>query len=130
MQAAAQVLVEQIKILARPPTNARSFMVLDVYGRGTVAPSGEAFKQTIFSALHDLHIGENTGLPRLNVAYVDFSVIWNGVLGSNPGFAAFGYTSTDACTTCTEELGCTTVGECDDPEHYFYWIPGYVSFLI
>jgi len=127
MQAAAQVLIEQIKILAGPPTNGRAFMVLDVYGRGTVAPSGEAFKQTIFSALNDLHIGENTGLPSLDVAYVDFSVIWDGVLGPNPGFAAFGYTSTDACTTCTEELGCTTVGECDDPAHYFYWIPGHPS---
>jgi hypothetical protein len=42
--------------------------------------------------------------------------IWSGVLGSNPGYKAFGYTSTGACDAM-----------CDDPEHYFCWIPGYVN---
>lgn len=121
MQAAAHALIEQIGILSSPPTNARSFMVADVYGRGTVTPSGEAFKQTIFSALHDFHRGINS--PKLNVAYVDFARIWNGVLGPDPGYAAFGYSSPDACTICTAE-GCTTIGMCSDPDHYFYWIPG------
>jgi len=97
-------------------------MVLDVYGRGVHTPSGEAFKQTIYSALHDFHKRD-----KLNVAFVEFSRIWDGVLGPIPGYEAFGYSSTDACTTCTEELGCTTVGMCSDPLHYFYWIPGHPS---
>ncbi|TFK31527.1 hypothetical protein BDQ12DRAFT_748237 [Crucibulum laeve] len=125
MQAAADTLINQIKVLSSPPTNARSFMVLDDYGRGSKAPSGEAFKQTIFNALHQFHKGINS--PKLDFAYIDFSTIWNGVLGPVPGYSAFGYTSTDACTTCTETLGCTTVGMCADPEHYFYWIPGHPS---
>ncbi|KAF8153400.1 carbohydrate esterase family 16 protein [Crassisporium funariophilum] len=130
MQAAANTLINQISILASPPTNARNFMVLDVYGRGTTAPSGEMFKQTIFSALHNFHSGlpnNNSTVPRLNVAYIDFATLWNGVLSTQPGFEAFGYTSTDACTTCTAELGCTTIGMCSDPEHFFYWIPGHPS---
>ncbi|KAF9461881.1 carbohydrate esterase family 16 protein [Collybia nuda] len=129
MQAAAETLLEQIRTLASPPTNARNFMVLDVYGRGTVAPSGEAFKQTVFNGLRDFHVQANTSIPipKLNFAYVDFATIWEGVLGPKPGFAAFGYTSTDSCTLCTPENGCSTIGMCDDPEHYFYWIPGHPS---
>lgn len=126
MQAAAQVLLEQIKILSSPPTNARNFMVLDVYGRGTTAPSGEAFKQTIYSGLSDFHTTTNS--TKLNVSYVDFATIWDGVLGPDPGFAAFGYKSTDACTACTS--GCSsTTGWCLDPDHYFYWISGCVKNL-
>jgi hypothetical protein len=126
MQAAAQVLLAQVKILSSPPTNARNFLVLDVYGRGTTAPIGEAFKQTIFSGLHDFNLRKNS-TAKINVSYVDFSTLWNGVLGPKPGFAAFGYTSTDSCTQCTVEHGCSTIPMCDDPEHFFYWIPGYVS---
>ncbi|KAF9444267.1 carbohydrate esterase family 16 protein [Macrolepiota fuliginosa MF-IS2] len=129
---AAQVLLDQIEILASPPTNARNFMVLDVYGRGTTAPSGEAFKQSIFTGLSRFHedgvqVGDASGAVKLNVSYINFANIWNGVLGSSPGFEAFGYTSTDSCTQCTADLGCTTIGMCDDPDHYFYWIPGHPS---
>lgn len=121
MPAAAQALLNQIELLASPPTNARSFLVLDDYGRGITAPSGEAYKQTVFSGLNELHTRTNG--TRLDVSYVDFYTIWNGVLGTDPGFAAFGYVSTDSCTQCTDD-GCSTIGECSDPEHYFYWIPG------
>lgn len=126
MQAAADALLKQMQKLASPPTNARNFMVLDVYGRGIKAPSGEAFKQTVFNGLHEFHTPANLTIPKLNVAYVDFATLWAGVLGQNPGFAAFGYTSTDSCTKCTPENGCSTIGMCDDPEHFFYWIPGLV----
>lgn len=128
MQAAAQALLHQIEIISSPPTNGRSFMVLDIYGRGETAPSGEAFKQTIFNGLHDLHTRTNG--TQLDVSYVNFPTIWNGVLGPDPGFAAFGYVSTDSCTICNDENGCSTIGSCDDPEHYFYWIPGYVSMFL
>ncbi|KAI0314311.1 hypothetical protein OF83DRAFT_1064051 [Amylostereum chailletii] len=118
---AAQDLLNQIKILASPPTNGRSFLVTDVYGRGTHTPTGEAWKQDVFSGLSALHLG--TDVPaRLNVAYGDFSHIWDGVLDGPPGYEAFGYTSTDSCVQ-----GGTIDPECDDPEHYFYWIPGHPS---
>ncbi|KAI0708321.1 hypothetical protein C8Q76DRAFT_627053 [Earliella scabrosa] len=135
LQAAAQVILSQIRTLASPPTNARSFLVTDVYGRGTHTPAGDAFVQTVFSGLHDLHLGTNsTGQgeaegegPKLDVAFVQFSRIWDGVLGEDPGFEAFGYVSTDACiVNCSVEL-CTTEGMCEDPEHFFYYIPGHPS---
>lgn len=130
---AAHVLLDQIKILASPPTNARKFMVLDVYGRGITIPSGEAFKQIIYSGLSSFRvngiqiINDNKHEQRnviLDISYINFANIWEGVLGPNPGFEKFGYVSEEACTKCTAELGCTTIGMCDDPEHYFYWIPG------
>ncbi|KAG6888312.1 hypothetical protein C0995_009249 [Termitomyces sp. Mi166 len=125
MQAAAQALLGQIELLASPPTNAQNFMVLDVYGRGVHTPSGEAFKQTVYNGLRDLHTRQNGS--QLNVSYINFSTIWDGVLGPDPGYAAFGYVSTDSCTQCTDENGCSTIGMCKDPEHYFYWIPGHPS---
>ncbi|KAI0767759.1 hypothetical protein C8Q74DRAFT_1282217 [Fomes fomentarius] len=135
LQVAAQVILSQIRILADSPTSARSFLVSDVYGRGTHTAAGDAFVQTIFSGLHDLHLGINsTGHgeaegegPKLNVAFAELARIWDGVLGTDPGFEAFGYVSTDACITdCSIQL-CSTDGMCDDPDHFFYYIPGHPS---
>ncbi|KAL1691942.1 hypothetical protein GGG16DRAFT_102132 [Schizophyllum commune] len=120
MQEAANVLLNQLHILASAPTSARNFLVADVYGRGVHTASGEAFKQTIYDGLAAMH-GENG----TSVAYVDFSAIWDGVLGSDPGYAAFGYTSTDACTECTTD--CDQYGWCKDWAHWFYWIGGHPS---
>jgi len=105
--------------------------VLDDYGRGTTAPQGERFKQTIFNGLNQFHLGfdptsnssAKVEIELLNVAYVDFFTLWNGVLGSDPGYQVFGYTNTGWCVNCTWE-GCSTNGMCDDPEAYFEWIPG------
>ncbi|KAI0318727.1 carbohydrate esterase family 16 protein [Amylostereum chailletii] len=117
-EAAAEIL-EQIQILSSPPTNGRSFLVTDVYGRGTIAATGEAFKQQIFDGLGTLR--KDTGL---NVAFVNFEELWDGVLGPTPGFAAFGYASDGYCV----ELNATTTdGACDDPEHTFYWLHGHPS---
>ena len=115
----AQYLLNQIRILASPPTNARNILVTDVYGRGTHTPSGEAWKQSIFDGLSAFNSGTN-GTPPLNVAFGDFSRIWDGVLGTVPGYAAFGYTSSGSCLPFTN----TTEGECDDPKHTFYWLHG------
>jgi len=71
---------------------------------------------SIFDGLNDLH----TGTPSLNVAFADFARIWDGVLGDDPGYKAFGYTNSSSCLTGDQG----TVGECDDPKHYFYWIVG------
>jgi hypothetical protein len=120
MQEAAHSLINQIELLASPPTNARSFLILDVYGRGKTVDYCEAYKQTVFDELHRLHT--RTDGPQLAVSYVDFATIWNGVLGSDPGYAAFGFVSKDWCTHC-DDNGCTSTGACSDPDHYFYWIP-------
>jgi len=121
MVEAAQQLLGQIKILASAPTNGRSFLVTDVYGRGTHTPPGEAWKQTIFDGLSAFHKGTDVAAP-LNVAFVDFDTIWDSVLGPNPpGYKAYGYTSTDFC------VGSSTDDECSDPEHYFYWIQDHPS---
>ncbi|THH17063.1 hypothetical protein EW146_g3674 [Bondarzewia mesenterica] len=116
----AQDLLNQIRILASPPTNARNFLVTDVYGRGTHTASGEAWKQSIFDGLSAFHAGSHA-TPRLNVAFGDFSRIWDGVLGAD--YAAFGYTSSDSCLPFTN----TTEGMCDDPKHTFYWLHGHPS---
>ncbi|KAI8996637.1 hypothetical protein BD414DRAFT_409262 [Trametes punicea] len=145
LQAAAQVILSQIRTLASPPTNARSFLVTDVYGRGTHTPEGDAMVQTIFSGLADLRANftlpdsspasasasasvpaQDDG-PRLNFAFAEFARIWDGVLGPDPGYAAFGYVSTDACIVDCSIEACTTDGMCDDPDHYFYYIPGHPS---
>jgi len=76
---------------------------------------------SIFNGLNGLH----TGTPSLNVAFANFARIWDGVLGSNPGYKAFGYTNSSSCLTGDQG----TVGECDDPKHYFYWIEGWVHVL-
>ncbi|KAJ8473056.1 hypothetical protein ONZ51_g8100 [Trametes cubensis] len=85
--------------------------------------------QTIFSGLAALRANASaiTGGPPLNFAFAEFSRIWDGVLGTDPGYAAFGYVSTDACIVDCTIQECTTNGMCDDPDHYFYYIPGHPS---
>ncbi|KAG9307917.1 carbohydrate esterase family 16 protein [Chiua virens] len=92
---AAQDLLAQMKLLSQPPTNARNFLVTDVYGLGTQDTWGEAWLQAIFDGLIAFRVQD----PPLNVAFVNFAAIWNGVLGPDPGHRAFGY----------------------DPDHHFYW---------
>ena len=45
---AAQVIIDQIKILSSAPTNGRNFLVTDVYGRGVHTPAGDAYVQRFF----------------------------------------------------------------------------------
>lgn len=111
---AAQNIIYNILVLSSSPTFARNILVVDNYGRGKKTPAGESFKQQVFSGLQAVR---SMGL---NVAFVDFANIWNGVLGFSPGFKAFGYTNPGACAVNSE----TTVGACSDPDHSFYWIPG------
>lgn len=119
LPAAAQVVLDQINLLAGPPTNARSFLVTDSYGRGSHEAAGDAFKKKIFNGLAELHYGP----PFLQIGYVDFGYIWDGVLNTAPGYAAFGYNSPGACTRNSSSLA----GVCEDPDHRFYWIPGHPS---
>lgn len=116
MPQAAQVILDKITTLAASPTNGQYFLVADAYGRGTTAASGEAFKQKVFAGLAAMRKANPT---KFNYAYVDYKYIWNGVLGSSPGYKAFGYASTGSCTVNSS----TTVGACSDPAHTLYWIP-------
>ncbi|KAF8761376.1 hypothetical protein RHS01_00074 [Rhizoctonia solani] len=116
LPAAAQAVLDQIKRLSAPPTNARSFLVTDSYGRGKREPVGEAYKKNIFNGLAKLHYD----LPLLQIGYADFGYIWDAVLNTSPGYAAFGYNSPGACALNSS----TIIGACDDPDHTFYWIPG------
>lgn len=116
MPKAAETIIEQITLLTNAPTNARSFLVLDDYGRGSESAAGDAFKQQYYTGLYSL----SQTIPGFKVAFVDFKTIWDGVLGSDPGYKAFGYTSDGACTLNSS----TTIGACSDPDHTFYWIPG------
>ncbi|KAJ3784559.1 hypothetical protein GGU10DRAFT_357546 [Lentinula aff. detonsa] len=81
MPEAAETILNEIQTLSSPPTNGKSFLVVDVYGRGNTSAWGEAYKQQVFDGLKALHEGS----ANLNVAYVDMAAIWDGVLGPNPG---------------------------------------------
>jgi len=82
MPEAAQVVLDQMAILAGPPTNATSFLVTDCYGYGTRADRGEAYKQKIFDGLRQMRKDSH----HIRYAFVDFENIWDGVLGPTPGY--------------------------------------------
>ncbi|KAG1728810.1 hypothetical protein EDB19DRAFT_2042499 [Suillus lakei] len=94
---------------------ARTFLITDAYGRGVPNSWGEAWLQSIFDGL----VAFRSQDPPLNVAFANFATIWDGVLGPDPGYKAFGYTSTGSCLI--------DGNTCDDPEHYFYWFVGHPS---
>ncbi|RDX42274.1 hypothetical protein OH76DRAFT_1488774 [Lentinus brumalis] len=55
-----------------------------------------------------------------------FSPIWDGVLGPDPGYKAFGYVSTVVCIVDCLIKSCSTEGMCNDTEHYIYYIPNHL----
>ncbi|KIJ37222.1 carbohydrate esterase family 16 protein, partial [Sphaerobolus stellatus SS14] len=116
---AVQTIVNQITLLTQPPTNARYFLVLDDYDRGSESAAGDAFKQKYFSSLFTL----SKKISGFKVAFVVFKTIWSGVLTLTPAFKAFRYTSSRACVVNSS----STVEKCGDPDHTFYWIPGHPS---
>ncbi|KIY65178.1 carbohydrate esterase family 16 protein [Cylindrobasidium torrendii FP15055 ss-10] len=120
LQNASRVVLDKIDLLSGAPTNGRSFLVLDVYGRGQHTPEGEGWKQTIYDGLAERHA--QTGL---SVAFVDFATIWDAVLDVPDGYRKFGYVSTAACANdCTD---CNEYGWCKDPDHWFSWFGGHPS---
>lgn len=114
-QAAADLLA-QIERLAAAPTNAKNILVVDDYGFGTHSAIGDAWKQAVFTGLITLRA------QGLNVAFVDFSPLWDAVLGTTPpGFAAFGYKNPGNCIPNADQT--TLAGECATPLQSFYWLP-------
>jgi len=101
--------------LSSSPAFGKNFLVIDNHGRGTENLAGAAYKTELFQELSSINAA-NFGL---NIGFIDLSTVWNGVLGTSPGAAAFGYTSTSPCLASPA----TTVGSCTDPDHTFYWFP-------
>jgi hypothetical protein len=114
---AAQDLLGLIDVFASPPTDSCDFLVTVAYGRRIHNARGEAWIQSIFDGL----IASRSRDPPLNVVFVNFVTIWNGVLEPDSGYKAFGYTNTSSCVIGD---GTSIVGSCDNPEHYLYWIGG------
>ncbi|KAJ6578452.1 carbohydrate esterase family 16 protein [Mycena capillaripes] len=117
-QAAADLLA-QIQQLTAPPTSAQNILVVDDYGFGTHAAIGDAWKQAVFAGLSPLRA------QGLNVAFVDFAPLWDGVLGPTPGFAAFGYENKANCIPTANQTDLS--GECATPLNSFYWLPSHPS---
>ncbi|KAJ7230145.1 carbohydrate esterase family 16 protein [Mycena pura] len=117
-QAAADLL-NQIQQLTAPPTSAKNILVVDDYGFGTHAAIGDAWKQAVFAGLSTLRA------QGLNVAFVDFAPLWDGVLGPTPGFAAFGYENKGNCIPTANQTDLS--GECATPLNSFYWLPSHPS---
>ncbi|KAJ7265654.1 hypothetical protein C8J57DRAFT_1069268 [Mycena rebaudengoi] len=116
---AATDLLAQIKQLTAPPTNAKNILVLDDYGFGTHSAIGDAWKQAVFAGLTPLRA------QGLNVAFVDFAPLWDGVLGTSPGFKAFGYLNPGGCIPDSKQTDLS--GECATPLNSFYWLPSHPS---
>ncbi|KAJ7447259.1 carbohydrate esterase family 16 protein [Mycena latifolia] len=111
MNQIAGVLVYTILGLTSSTSFAKNILIVDNYGLGKTSPTGDAFKQDLFTSL-----GTGRRLYGWNVGFASFNNIWNGVLYGSPGYAAFGYTDSGVCVQ-----GNAT---CSDPAHTFYWTPG------
>ncbi|KAF9035124.1 carbohydrate esterase family 16 protein [Panaeolus papilionaceus] len=112
---AAQNIAYNIWTLTSSPTYAKNILIVDNYGRGETSQLGEDYKAELFSALEPIR-----RVLKGNVGFVDLSTLWKGVLGSNPGYQAFGYTNPGSCLPGTS----STSGACADPARTFYWTPG------
>ncbi|KAF7358214.1 hypothetical protein MVEN_00870100 [Mycena venus] len=112
-------LLTQIKQLAAAPTYAKNIVVLDDYGRGSHLHTGDAFKQAVFAGLTPLRT------QGFNVAYVDFTPLWDAVLGTTSGLAAFGYETSGSCIPTLDQKDLS--GECSTPLNAFYWLPKHPS---
>ena len=83
----------------------------DDYGIGSQSPSGDAYKQAIFSGLSARRNSRMS--PVFRFAFVDFALMWSAIIDNNPpGFKAFGYTSNQYC-----DIG---PGPCCDPPNIWY----------
>ncbi|PPR06184.1 hypothetical protein CVT24_000726 [Panaeolus cyanescens] len=112
---AAQNIAYNILTVTSYPTYAKHILIVDNYGRGETSQIGEDFKAEVFSALQPLRTRW-----KINVGFVDLSTLWKGILGTSPGYQAFGYTNPGSCLPSTS----STSGACADPARTFYWTPG------
>lgn len=110
--------MNQIALLASPPTNARSFLITDNYGRGTQDAKGDAYKLQIFQALGAIYkkaAKTFKGYGGFRFGYVDYAPLWSSILNKTaPGWPAFGYTSPGYCVVNSS----STIGECSGESNF------------
>ncbi|KAK0462382.1 carbohydrate esterase family 16 protein, partial [Desarmillaria tabescens] len=109
----ASDVIYELLLTTDSPLFAKNILVVDNYGRGNVTSYGNEYKQSVFDGLGTLYSKRGA-----NVGFVDLGNLWAAVLGTNPGYEAFGYVSAGACTVNDT----TTVGQCDNPDETFYYI--------
>ncbi|KAK0505402.1 carbohydrate esterase family 16 protein [Armillaria luteobubalina] len=114
----ANNVIYELLLMTDSPLFAKNILVVDNYGRGNVTSYGNEYKQTVFDGLGTLYSKRGA-----KVGFVDLGNLWAAILGTNPGYEAFGYVSTGACTVNDT----TTEGQCDNPDETFYYIPNYPS---
>ncbi|KAK0462397.1 uncharacterized protein EV420DRAFT_1524492 [Desarmillaria tabescens] len=114
----ASDVVYELLLMTDSPLFAKNILIVDNYGRGNATSYGNEYKQSVFDGLGTLYSKRGA-----NVGFVDLGNLWAAVLGTNPGYEAFGYVSPGACTVNDT----TTVGQCDNPDETFYYIPNYPS---
>ncbi|KAJ7894589.1 hypothetical protein B0H13DRAFT_2036102, partial [Mycena leptocephala] len=111
MNQIAGVLVYTMLGLTSSQSFAKNILIVDNYGLGKTSPTGDAFKNDLFTSL-----GTGHRLYGWNVGFASFNSIWEGVLYGSPGASAFGYTNTGTCVQGSQT--------CADPAHTLYWTPG------
>ncbi|EIN07776.1 hypothetical protein PUNSTDRAFT_144314 [Punctularia strigosozonata HHB-11173 SS5] len=77
-----------------------------------------AVQHAVFAALVDQHSQNG-----VNFAWADLGRLFASITASNSSMTEFGYKG----MTCLLSQN-TTVGGCDDPAHYVYWIPSHPSY--
>lgn len=80
----ASDIIYAILELNSSPVFAKNFLIVDNYGRGTHSDEGEAYKASLFSQLNAIYTS-NFVLGPLNLGFVDFKTVWDGVLNDDPG---------------------------------------------
>ena len=114
LQDAAETIAYQTLVISSGPAFAKDILILDNYGLGASSSAGDQYKAAVFSSLNAMY-----SKLELNVGFVDFAGLWDGVMSSSPGYKAFGYTSDGACLSSSTSIK----GECASPATTFYWIP-------
>ncbi|KAK0225279.1 hypothetical protein IW262DRAFT_1354511 [Armillaria fumosa] len=89
----ANNVIYELLLMTDSPLFAKNILVVDNYGRGNVTSYGNEYKQSVFDGLGTLYSKRGA-----NVGFVDLGNLWAAVLGTNPGYEAFGYVSAGACT--------------------------------
>ena len=93
---------------------AKNILVQGVYD--PTSAFNNAVQYPLFQELASLHTQNG-----VNFAWVDLSRLFGAITAS---MSDFGYTG----TTCLLSQN-TTVGGCDDPDHFIYWIRQFVPYL-
>jgi hypothetical protein len=89
--------------------------------QSVISPSAafNAVQDSVFATLVEQHSKNG-----VNFAWADLNRLFSRITASNASMAEFGYKG----MTCLLSQN-TTIGACDDPDHYVYWIRRFLSFM-